>query len=188
MQSFRDCVEHINALDGLSEFERRQLIKREATAGTPMSIGYEIVPLELTECATTEKTDTDQEENRESFAPNLLRSVSVKLTSDKSAYVDQQEAKNLIIESDGLSTYCVSERCDKGEDRMEVDDLRDIPEDNDEIEYMYEESSCSANIPLSFATDYHLLRVMACNEEIQDSICSPAISASFLGPQKRTIE
>ncbi len=188
MQSFKDCVDYLNALDGLSEFERRQLIKQEVTAGTPMSIGYEVVPLELTKSASTEDTDTDKEENSETFVPNPLRSVSVKLMSDKSTYVDQREAQNLVIESDGLSTYCISERCDKGEDLMEVDDLRDIPEDNDESEYMYEESPCSANIPLSFAIDNDLLRVMACNEEMQDSICSPSISATLWGPQKRKIE
>ena len=188
MRSFKDCVEHINALDGLSEFERRQLITQEVMAGTPMSIGYEVVPLEI-----AESTSTETDEISEPSVPvrTLLRSVSIKLMSDKPAYVDQREAKNLIVESDGKSAYCTSERCDKVEEEIEVvhmDGLGGISEDDDGIEHTHEESPCSANIPISLATDIHLSRVMGCNEDIQDVICAPSISASFFGPQKRKTE
>ena len=174
MQSFKDCVGRINGLDGLSEFERRQLIRLDASAGTPLSIGYEVVPLEISESVATD-TDSSEDTKREPLVTNLLRSVSVKLMSDKLGYVDQREAKNLILESDGITTYCISEHSENGEEGIEISHT-DFPDTirEDENEYEHVESLMLANPRVSHTPDNGLSFVVERHEDMQ-GCCSPQL-------------
>lgn len=205
MQSFKDCVGRINGLDGLSEFERKHLIKLDTLAGTPMSIGYEVVPFEPSESVSTELGSSEDTEC-DSLRPCFKRCVSVKLGSDKFGYVEPREAKHLILESDGKSTYCVSEKdefevVDTG--RFHTSSYKNFPMDEND------ESSTSVNSRISHTTenpddenemsstsvDSHLLHttenwlshttynglpcVFSCDENMQ-VICSPPSEGAIL--------
>eukprot|EP00536_Pseudo-nitzschia_multiseries_P001620 jgi/Psemu1/294478/fgenesh1_pm.21_\ len=119
IESFRQDMEQIRKAGGLSDFERSQLKKSDNHAGTPMSIGYEVVPFEICE---SESMDTESTEDSMGDPPKppSLRNVSVKLMADKLGYVDSREARGLILQSDGDKTYCVSEDCREQEEGMEV--------------------------------------------------------------------
>ncbi len=198
MNSFKECVKRINGLDGLSDFERRQLIKSQAMAGTPMSIGYEVALLEKSESMLTD-TDSSEDTKSEGLRSNLLRSVSVRLVSDKTAYVSQRETKDLILESDGHMTYCISENDEYGEEGMEIIGTDRLPSSygrlpssydifpSDELAPVHEESLFRSDISkvrtdisqVSSSVDDPLACVFECNEEMEDA-CSPKLDESLL--------
>lgn len=178
MESFKDCIGRLDSLNGLSEFERRQLAKSDA--GAPMSIGYEVVPLEQCESALTDTDDSEDTKSSCCRPFSSLRSVSVKLMSDKLGYVDQREAKHLILESDGKSTYCISENSIQEEIEvvstgwLHSSTIDNIPED----EHENEEISLSVNSKVS-RTDNGLSCVFECNEDM-DVICSSPSNVGLL--------
>lgn len=151
LRFFKDCVGRMNDVNGLSEFERKQLIKLDTLVGTPMSIGYEVVPLEP---FTSLSMDTDSTEDMKcgSGRPYSYHSVSVRLMSDKLEYIDSREATHLILESDGKSMYCVSEAKEEGTEVVGTgrfySPCNNFPED--------EESSKSISSNLLHATDHGL--------------------------------
>lgn len=108
MDSFKDYLRQISKLDGLSEYERKQLKRLDARAATPMAIGYEVVPIEVCESVSTD-TESIEDSWFDSVRPCFLRSVSIKLVSDKLGYVNSRESKGLILQSDGDTTHCISE-------------------------------------------------------------------------------
>ena len=172
LQSFKNFVSRTNSLDGLSEFERRQLIKLDTLAGTPMSIGYEVVPLDAPESVSVD-TDSTGDQPFDFSRSCHTRSVSVKLMSDKLSYVDPRESKHLILESDGKSTYCISENSEEVEVGTEVvsadrvcTSLDVFPED--------EESSASTNTRVSLTAEKGLSCVFECNKNMQVICPSPS--------------
>jgi hypothetical protein len=179
MELFKDCVTRINGLDGLSEFERRQLLRLDALAGTPMSIGYEVIPFQRSDSASTD-TDSSEDSRCEPLTPYSVRSVSVKLMSDKSGYVDQREGKHLILESDGQSTYCVCENNRETEEGMEVVGTYTSLYDN------ISESE-SVNSRTSYTSENGLSWVNECNDNMLENIqliygmqvICPALSDGF---------
>jgi len=176
IQSLKDCLRRINGLDGLSELKRRQLVKLDTLVEIPMSIGYEVVPFEVSESVSTDSNSTE-DIKCDSLRPCSLRSVSVKLMSDKLGYVDAREAKYLILESDGTSTYCVSEYREEVEETIEVirtdrfctSSYNNHPGD--------EESSTSVNSHVSHATENGLPCVLEYNENMQVVCLSPSEGA-----------
>jgi len=168
MRSFKDCIERINDLDGLSEFERKQLLKFDALEEIPISIGYEVVPFEPSESMST-YTNSTGDTKCDSLRPCSIRSVSAKFMSDKLRYVDSQIANYLILENDGNSTYCVSERSQEVEEGMEVigtgrflnSSFENFPEDECESEG----SSISSRV--SHTSENGLSCVFECNKDTQ---------------------
>ena len=160
MRMFKDCVGRLNSLDGLSEFERRQLIRSDTLVG-PMSIGYEVVPLEVSESMST---DSSEDARCGSIRPKIIHSVSVKLMSDRLEYVDSRESRNLILESDGKSMYCVSETSpgeDEGVEIISTDQVYtsscdDFSEDEESLTFVDSAST----------TDDRLSCVLGCNEDV----------------------
>jgi len=203
MQSFRERVKRINSLDGLSEYERRQLIKSEALMGTPMSIGYEVALLEKSGSMTTDTDSSDDTEPEQPTArPYCLRSVSVRLESDKMGYVDRREGRDMIFESDGIATYCISERDEVGEEGMEIvgtlPDSYDIFPSNTPTDERQEScrseisqiSSAEDNVvPFVFRSDISqvsttevdngLSCVFECEDELQD-VCAPHLDGVLM--------
>jgi hypothetical protein len=202
MQLFKDYIGRINGFDGLSEFERKQLVKLDTLAGTPMSIGYEVVPFEPSESVSTD-TGSSEDTEYDSLRPYLKRCVSVKLGSDKFGYVEPREAKHIILESDGKSTYCVSENIQEIEEEFEIvgtgrfhtSSYDNFPEDeNDELstsatsrlshttanpEDENEKSSTSVNSRVSHTTENGLSCVFSCDENMQ-VVCSPPSEGAIL--------
>lgn len=124
LESFLDCIRKIHEQDGLSEFERKQLRKRDSSMiSAPRAIGYEVVPVDMSESVSIDTDSTETEDDSfksEALRACALRSVSVRLTSDKLGYVDSREAEGLILQSDGRRTYCVSENAPDVGEGMEV--------------------------------------------------------------------
>ena len=114
MESFKDYLREISKPDGLSEYERKQLKRLDTRAATPMAIGYEVVPFEVCESMSTDSESTE-DSVFDSVRPCFLRSVSIKLVSDKLGYVNSRESKGLILQSDGDTTYCISENSQEEE-------------------------------------------------------------------------
>ena len=119
MKLFQSCMKQINDTDGLSEYEKKQLMKLDAFEATPMAVGYEVVPFDigiapLSEASSTDSADEFEEEILTSDVRKLQklpmsRRFTVKLMSDTPGYIDSRDATDLILESDGNNTYCVSE-------------------------------------------------------------------------------
>ena len=120
MKLFQSCMKQINDADnGLSEYEKKQLMKLDDFETTPMAVGYEVVPFDigiapLSEASSTDSIDEFEEEIMTSEVGKLQklqisRRFTVKLISDTPGYIDSREANDLILESDGKNTYCVSE-------------------------------------------------------------------------------
>jgi hypothetical protein len=103
-------VKQIIHTEGFTEYERRQLLKLGVRASnTPMAFGYEVTPLLL-------KDQSQLQENNESadyLTSDAKKETSVRfavqLTSDKQDFVDDRESHGVILESDGKTTYCISE-------------------------------------------------------------------------------
>jgi len=120
MESFKEDMKQISKVDGLSDYERSQLKRLDTQAATPMSIGYEVVPFEVCEAESMDTESTDESKG-DPPRSSTLRNVSVKLMSDKVGYVDPREAKDMILQSDGVKTYCIHESSWEEEDQgMEV--------------------------------------------------------------------
>mmetsp|Transcript_25709 Transcript_25709/g.28797 ORF Transcript_25709/g.28797 Transcript_25709/m.28797 type:complete len:1027 (-) Transcript_25709:81-3161(-) len=121
---FQSCIKQINDTDGLSEYERKQLTKLDILATNPMAVGYEVIPYDIgiDPPSRVPSIDTDCEEiTSESRTFQKSRRLTVKLTADKPGYIDSRETNDLILESDGKNTYCVSENFSEVEEEgMEV--------------------------------------------------------------------
>jgi C2 domain len=131
LKLFQDRVRDIKDAEGLSEFEQKQLLKLGVRPNSiPMSFGYEVTPLliennynyskshkSMAESRVTRSFDgsvssIDSDSNARHF--NAMRRevsarVAVRLTSDKEQFMDNRESNDVVLESDGVSTYCISE-------------------------------------------------------------------------------
>jgi hypothetical protein len=138
LKLFQDCVQEIKDAEGLSEYEHKQLLKLGVRANSvPMAFGYEVTPL-LPSTSAAEKDGTDSNpmetapltscfsnkslssiDNPKACSLASSHRVSVKLTSDKTEFVEIRESRDVVLESDGTTTYCISEYSSE-EEGMEV--------------------------------------------------------------------
>jgi hypothetical protein len=187
MKAFQDRVKEIKDAEGLSEYERKQLLKLGVHVNSvPMAFGYEVTPL-LSEQGEEEEQDTDDvssdgnnervdfvkslSSRRDNLLPSLSSSrVAVKLTSDKEDFVDNRESKDLVLESDGKTTYCISEPCtsqEGGEEQEEGLEVIGLGRYNTmgESTESFEEELLLADSNESLEVDDRLCRKFASNSK-----------------------
>jgi hypothetical protein len=180
MKLFQSCMKRINDTDGLSEYEKKQLMKSDAFETTPMAVGYEVVPFDigiapLSEASSTDSADEFEEEMMTSDVRKLQklqmsRRFTVKLMSDTPGYIDSREANDLILESDGKNTYCVSEiacEIEVEEEGMEVIGIGRFQSSlyNNNFPFDEELAAIDSNDP--HGVENRLSSVFSSNESIQ---------------------
>lgn len=111
-------VRQIKDAEGLSEFERRELLKLGVVSNTPMSFGYEVVPLHSDNQPFDEEDECNGKTNAKMKKERSVR-VAVKLMSDKNNYIGTRESDQVVLESNGDTTYCISD-CVGGEEGLEI--------------------------------------------------------------------
>jgi hypothetical protein len=115
LKKVQDRVKQIKETKGMSEHERRELRKLGVLANTPMSFGYEVVPLR-NGILDFEEPDEDVDDPTPKMKKDKSVRVTVKLTSDRTEYVGKRELDHVVLESNGNSTYCISDdNSSKGE-------------------------------------------------------------------------
>lgn len=114
LKKIQDRVRQIQDAKGLSEHERLELRKLGVLANTPMSYGYEVVPLR-NGILDFEEPDEDNDDPRPKMKKDRSVRVAVKLMSDRNEYVETRESNKVVLESTGDSTYCISDNSGKEE-------------------------------------------------------------------------
>lgn len=105
LQKFRKRVMRIKDAEGLSDMERQELLKLGHLEGSPMAFGFEVVPI----VDNDESTNDDGQQRQPGKSAGSR--VAVKMTSDKRLFIAKRDLHHVILESDGHSTYCVSDHC-----------------------------------------------------------------------------
>ncbi|KAL3914150.1 MAG: hypothetical protein SGILL_006215 [Bacillariaceae sp.] len=173
---------------------KEQLLKLGVSPNSiPMSFGYEVTPL-LPDASSVDNNDIDSKEvegilshdNSPSFDCGTLSGdqtkasslgkdgslrVSVTLTSDKKQFVDNRESNHVVLESNGTSTYCISENAGE-EEGMEVIGLGRYNTMEEETE-AFEEHLLETASSESLDVDDRLKQAFSPNERIQVAFYRP---------------
>ena len=196
LKLFQDRIESIKDAEGLSEYEHKQLLKLGVRANSvPMSFGYEVTPVfEQDRNPSTSKDNISRQGSLLSNKSvssidkpkiaNLASSlrVSVKLTSDKNEFVENRESRGVVLESDGKSTYCISE--DGGhEEGMEVIGLGRYSSMNETTEEIEEDLLGNASSE-SLDVDDRLRQALSASERIGVAYYKPEAKAGPVGDSK----
>jgi len=172
LKLFADRVQGIQEAEGLSQHERKQLRKLGVRAGShPMSIGYEVTPLLLENDNQSQDSKCSSEELKSYAKRETSSRVAVKLTSDKQDFVDNLESKDVVLESDGKTTYCVSEYAAE-EEGLEVIGLgryNTMAESTEE----FEEDLMVVDSKESLDFDDRLSQIFSANNRIQVAFYRP---------------
>jgi len=185
MQLFKECIKRIIGVDQLSDFERKQIMKSNGSEASPMSIGYEVVPIDAPESLSVD-TETTDGTKTDSLKTYPQHSVCVKLTSDRSEYVGLKDARDLILESDGKSTYCKSEYCEEVGEGVEVIDITHFHSFSSDSGSKDQDSSASIGSWIPHTVDKGQSCVLDCDENLQFFDCNEKLQFAFPGPSEVT--
>jgi hypothetical protein len=191
LKQFQDRVREIKDAEGLSEYEQNQLLKLGVRPNSiPMSFGYEVTPLlvENDHCSSGDGAVTlgrsnvgstfdndsvsrltnNNNHNNTTIGMNKEVSVrvAVKLTSDMQQFVDDRESNDVVLESNGVSTYCISENA-IDEEGLEVIGLGRYNTIVVEAVETYEEELRESKSTDTLQVDDRLTRAFSSNEHVQ---------------------
>ncbi|KAG7365165.1 C2 domain containing protein [Nitzschia inconspicua] len=193
LKQFHDRVHEIKDAEGLSEYEQKQLLKLGVHPNSiPMSFGYEVTPLlmENENPSTNQQGTIESRQDRSSFDGSVSSidsgfksrhhgainrdvsvRVAVRLTSDKEQFVDNWESNNVVLESDGVTTYCISENAAE-EEGLEVIGLGRFNTISETVE-KFEEDLRESMSNESLEVDHRLSRAFSSNEHVQVAYYRP---------------
>jgi hypothetical protein len=183
LKLFQDLVRDIKDAECLSEYEQKQLLTLGIRPNSiPMSFGYEVTPLMVENdhhscgyegsVASGRSTIDSRIDNGSMtrLAASMTKEVSVrvnvKLTSDKVQFMDDRESNDVVLESNGITTYCISEN-PVDEEGLEVVGLGRYNTIVVEAVETYEEELRESMSTDTLEVDDLLTRAFSSNEHVQ---------------------
>jgi hypothetical protein len=116
----QNCAKQIRDSDGHSQRQRHKLSRMGIDSHAPLSFGYEVIPHNDSYPEESSYYAAESTRTLETKAPSFRHSVM--LTADKDDFVEPLDSKELVLESDGVSTYQINSRneCCHEEEGLEV--------------------------------------------------------------------
>jgi hypothetical protein len=169
LKMIQDRVRHIKDAEGIWECERQELRKLGVVANTPMSFGYEVVPLRDDNLGH-EEADGDHAKEKK----NRSVRFTVQLMSDKKEFVGARESDHVMIECDGDTTYCISDNYG-GEEGLEIIGLGRYSTMADSMDGLEDEEILLSECRESLTGPYSrgLSKVLACGASSQVAFYQP---------------